>query len=126
MREAACSALAGKGHNTAAALMDSAQWTETPEGIRIEVAAKKVMLGLTINAEADKLIRAAVRPWLSSASEPVVWVPSEGGVAGARSAPRSAPSGSIDAQALAHPLVQQAQKLFGAEVRTVVDLRPKR
>jgi DNA polymerase-3 subunit gamma/tau len=34
-------------------------------------------------------------------------------------------AGSIQAVAMAHPLVQRAQEIFKAEVRSVVDLRQK-
>jgi DNA polymerase III subunit gamma/tau len=34
--------------------------------------------------------------------------------------------GSIQAKALENPLVQQAQELFQAEVRSVLDLREKK
>jgi DNA polymerase-3 subunit gamma/tau len=34
-------------------------------------------------------------------------------------------AGSIQEAALANPLVQRAQEIFKAEVRSVLDLRPK-
>jgi DNA polymerase-3 subunit gamma/tau len=37
--------------------------------------------------------------------------------------PRPARTGSVQAKALEHPMVQQAQKLFAAELQTVIDLR---
>ena len=37
--------------------------------------------------------------------------------------PRPARTGSVQAKALEHPMVQQAQKLFHAEIQTVIDLR---
>ena len=125
VRDAACAALEAAGHATAAALVAAGKWSETATGLRVEVAVKKVMLGLTMNAEADKIARAAIRPL--AGSRPIEWVPGEGGGTSEHRAPsRPAVSGSVQAAALEHPLVQQAQKLFGAEVRSVVDLRPKR
>ena len=38
---------------------------------------------------------------------------------------RKPASGSAQGRALSHPLVQQAQELFGAEVRSVMDLSEK-
>jgi DNA polymerase-3 subunit gamma/tau len=32
-------------------------------------------------------------------------------------------TGSVHAKALEHPMVQQAQKLFHADIQTVIDLR---
>ena len=125
MREAACTALEAAGLSTAATLLGAGAWTETPEMVRVEVAAKKTMLGLTMNAEAEKLVRTAVRPFSGEPPRPVQWFP--GGAAPAAAAPaRPALAGSMEALALENPLVQQAKQLFQAEVRSVVDLRGKR
>ncbi len=126
LREAACAALEAAGLNTAATLLGAAVWTETPEKVRVEVAAKKTMLGLTINAEADKLVRGAMRPFLGQPPRLVEWVPGEGGGVNAPPLSRPAAIGSVQALAMENPLVQQARELFGAEVRSVVDLRGKR
>ncbi len=125
MHEAACAALEAAGLTTAATLLGAGEWTETPEMVRVEVAAKKTMLGLTMNPEAEKLVRAAVRPFSGEPPRPIQWFP--GGAAPAAAAPaRPAQAGSIQALALENPLVQQAKQLFQAEVRSVVDLRGKR
>ena len=42
---------------------------------------------------------------------------------GAAKAPKAARTGSVQAKAMEHPMVQHAQKLFGAEIQTVIDLR---
>ena len=123
MREAACAALEAAGHTTAATLLGAGAWTETPQAVRVELAARKTMLGLTMNAEADKLARAAVRPFAGQPPRPVEWVPGDG--APAKTAARPAATGSVQARALENPLVQQARELFQAEVRSVVDLRSK-
>ena len=36
---------------------------------------------------------------------------------------RAAKTGSVQAKAMEHPIVQQAQRLFQAEIRNVIDLR---
>ena len=125
MRTAAVNALEAAGQATAATLLDAGEWTETPEGVRVAVAAKKVMLGLTMNAEAEKIVKAAVRPFAGQPPRPVVFVPGDGS-ASAKASQRPAPTGSVQALALENPLVQQAKELFGAEVRSVVDLGGKR
>ena len=43
--------------------------------------------------------------------------------AAAEKKPRAAKSGSAQAKAMEHPMVQQAQTLFNAEIRSVIDLR---
>ena len=126
-----CDALDQAGHNTAAALLANAIWSETETGaggaIRVEVSAKKTMLGLTMNAEADKICRETMRAALGH-PRPITFIPGEGGRAadsGSRTlAPeRPALAGSAQARAMDNPLVKQAQELFRAEVRSVLDLR---
>ncbi len=126
IRDAVCSALEVEGHNTAAALLSAGRWSVSAGEIRVEVAIKKMMLSLTMNAEADKICKGAMRA--IGAMQKLTVVPGENlGPAQPRAAaaPRPAAAGSIQAEALANPLVKQAQELFGAEVRSVLDLREK-
>jgi DNA polymerase-3 subunit gamma/tau len=75
-----------------------------------------------VNAAAEKIIRQELQR-LGAPSRFMV-VPGEG--AAQPSAPIAAPlAGSIQEAALANPLVQRAQEIFKAEVRSVVDLRQK-
>ena len=125
LRDAVCGALETQGHNTAAALLSSGQWAESADGIRVEVGIKKTMLGLTMNTEADKIMRAAARD--TGFTQKITVLPSaNGNTEITAQVPRAAPAGSIQAQALANPLVQQAQQLFNAEVRSILDIRDKR
>jgi DNA polymerase-3 subunit gamma/tau len=76
------------------------------------------MLPVVINPEAERIIRAALRDagvlklTLLPAAAPAV-----------AKKPRPARTGSVKSKALEHPMVQQAQKLFSAEVQSVIDLR---
>jgi DNA polymerase-3 subunit gamma/tau len=123
IREAVCAALDEKGHNTAAVLLDAGTWTLEGDTIRVEVGIKKTMLGLTMNMDAEKIAKNAMRT--VGASQKLVVVPGEGSTANVSAKPRTAASGSVQAAALENPLVQQAQELFGAEIRSVLDLRDK-
>ncbi len=61
-RDAVASALEANGHQTAAALLAAGRWTLDPDGaILAEVGIKKTMLTLTMNAEAWKIVREALR-----------------------------------------------------------------
>ena len=125
IRDAVTAALDAGGHNTAAVLLANGKWREKSGGIEVEVALRKTMLGLTMNAEAEKICRDALRS--IGVSQKITFVSGEGsGQAENSSRPKSAPSGSIQAAALDHPLVKQAQELFQAEVRSVLDLREKK
>jgi DNA polymerase-3 subunit gamma/tau len=114
-------ALDGNGHNTAAALLSAGIWKNESDGaIQVEVGVKKTMLSLTMNAEAWRITREALNS--IGASPKMIVMPGEGGSGTPATAPQPA-SGSIQAVALENPLVRQAQELFRAEVRSVLDLR---
>jgi DNA polymerase-3 subunit gamma/tau len=126
IREAVTSALENEGHHTAAALLSAGNWTESASAIQVEVAIKKTMLGLTMNAEAEKITRNALRA--GGFSQRFNVISSETGVKDGPPKPtaeRKPVSGGAQGRALSHPLVQQAQELFGAEVRSVMDLSEK-
>jgi DNA polymerase-3 subunit gamma/tau len=116
-------ALVAAGHNSAAQLLGASAWALDGASLRIEVpGVGKKMLGLIVNAAAEKIIRQELQRMGAPARFMVV--PGEG--AAQTSAPMAAPlAGSIQEAALAHPLVQRAREIFKAEVRSVVDLRQK-
>ncbi|HTW45854.1 MAG TPA: DNA polymerase III subunit gamma/tau [Acidobacteriaceae bacterium] len=126
IRDAVASALNATGHNTAAALLTNAKWAEKgANGIEVEVRTRKTMLNLTINAEAEKICRDALRS--IGVQRKLTFIPGEGAPSAENPAgPKLAPGGSIQSRALNHPLVRQAQELFKAEVRSVLDLREKK
>jgi DNA polymerase-3 subunit gamma/tau len=123
IRAAVCGVLAGGGHVSAGQLLGTGKWAIDGSSLRIEVAGMgKKMLALAVNAEAEKMIRQELQRL--GAPTRLLVVPGEGT---ARSSTPMAPpiAGSIQAVAMAHPLVQRAQEIFKAEVRSVVDLRQK-
>jgi DNA polymerase-3 subunit gamma/tau len=126
IRDAVTGALNSAGHNTAAVLLTNSRWSEKgASNLEVEVPARKTMLSLTINAEAEKICKDALRS--IHVKRKLQFIPGEGAPAAENStAPKVAPNGSIQARALDHPLVKQAQELFQAEVRSVLDLREKK
>jgi len=123
LRDAVAEALDEQGHNTAASLLAAGRWKLDEEGaIQVEVGVKKTMLGLTMNGEAWKIVREALRT--AGATQKMTVVPGESSEP-ASGAPRIRSHDSIEAVALGNPLVRQAQELFHAEVRSVLDLRDK-
>lgn len=123
MRDAVCAALDDAGHNTAATLLSAGNWTLSGDTIQVEVGIKKAMLGLTMNAEAEKICRSAMKQL--GPNQKLRFVPGEGAATTAAK-PRSAAIGSVQALAMENPLVRRAQELFRAEVRSVLDLRDKK
>ena len=128
LRDRICDALEANGHNTAAALLSSGAWSEADGKVRVEVGIKKMMLGLTMNAEAEKIVKTAARE--AGFAGTIAVVSAANGAEATNGAPppakRPSPAGSLQAEALAHPLVKRALELFDGEVRSVLDLREKK
>jgi DNA polymerase-3 subunit gamma/tau len=123
VRDAVTAALDEQGHNTAATMLGDGRWKLDQDGaIQVTVGMGKTMLGLTMNAEAWKIVGQALRD--AGATKKMTVVPGETNEP-ANSAPRVRSRDSIEAVALGNPLVRQAQELFHAEVRSVLDLREK-
>ncbi|WP_446742965.1 DNA polymerase III subunit gamma/tau [Silvibacterium acidisoli] len=123
VRDAVCQAFDAKGHQTASVLLNNGEWSQKGDTIEATVNIKKKMLELTFNAEAEKIGRETLRSLGISAK--LIFLPGEGlAQAGSRPA-KAAPQGSVQALAMDNPLVKQAQELFKAEVRSVLDLRGK-
>ncbi len=121
LRDVVTAALNEQGHNTAASLLGAGRWRLDEDGaIQVEVGVKKTMLGLTMNGEAWKIVREALRG--AGATQKMTVVPGEAADPTSASA-RVWSRDSIEAVALGNPLVRQAQELFHAEVRSVLDLR---
>ncbi|MGA8631540.1 MAG: DNA polymerase III subunit gamma/tau [Terracidiphilus sp.] len=122
MRDAVVAALAASGHSSASLLLGTATWKLEGSTLRIEVpGVKKKMLELTVNAAAEKIVRQELQRLGAPARFMVT--PGEGAAAKPLEAPVLA--GSVQEAALSDPMVKRAQEIFKAEVRSVVDLRPK-
>ena len=98
--------------------MDEAEWSSDGTTLKVQTGVSKTMLGVVVNAEAEKIIRAAI-----AGSGLKLSVLPGAAIAAAAKKPRAARAGSVQAKATEHPIVQQAQRLFDAEIRTVIDLR---
>ncbi len=122
LQRAAVEALTNaKGQDSAADALDDAEWTVNGNEVRVQTGVSKTMLPMVVNPEAEKIVKAALRDAGVGALK-LVLLPGSAAAATAKK-PRAAKSGSAQAKALEHPVVQQAQKLFQAEIRTVIDLR---
>jgi DNA polymerase-3 subunit gamma/tau len=121
LRDVVTAALNEQGHNTAASLLGDGSWRMDEDGaIQVVVGVKKTMLGLMMNGEAWKIVREALRG--AGATQKMTVVPGES-TEQANASPRVWSRDSIEGVALSNPLVRQAQELFHAEVRSVLDLR---
>jgi DNA polymerase-3 subunit gamma/tau len=122
-RDSVVAALVSKGHDTAAALLSAARWSQVAAGVvRAQTGVKNTLLGLAMTPAAVEIAHAALHA--EGIAAKLETVPGEA----PEHAPNPAPvvlSGSIHEVALGHPLVRQAQELFRAEVRSVLDLRER-
>jgi DNA polymerase-3 subunit gamma/tau len=126
LRHAIGTALVDAGHSSAAQMLGSSAWTLDGASLRIEVPGMgKKMLGLTVNAAAEKIIRQELKRLGGPARFLVVPGDPTNAAAPASAAVTAPLSGSIQEAALANPMVQRAKEIFQAEVRSVLDLRQK-
>jgi DNA polymerase-3 subunit gamma/tau len=100
--------------------MADAEWTVVENEIRVQTEVSKTMLPMVVNAEAEKLIKAALRDAGAGALKLVVL---PGVKAAGAPKKKVVKAGSAQAMAMEHPVVQRAQTLFNAEIQSVIDLR---
>lgn len=120
--ESLCTALENDGHNTASVLLRSGQWKQKGEALEVELPIKRMMLSLTMNAEAEKIVKNTLRSL--GVTQKISFLPGEAPT-GAVKPTAVAPTGSVQAMALDDPLVQKAKELFRGEIRSILDLRDK-
>ncbi len=108
------------GQTTASEALEDAVWTIEDNELRVQTEISKSMLSMVVNADAEKIVKAALRE-AGAGTLKLVLLPGTGSTAAKK--PRTAKTGSMQAKAMEHPIVQQAQRLFNAEIRSVVDLR---
>jgi DNA polymerase-3 subunit gamma/tau len=112
-------ALTAAKQTSAADHMADALWTIANSEATVQTELSPKMLPVVMNAEAEKIARAALR---TTGILKLTLLPGSPAPA-AEKKTRAPRSGSVQAKALEHPMVQQAQKLFQAEIQTVIDLR---
>ena len=117
-QRAAVEALGAQKQASAADAIGDAVFTLAESEARIQTELSKTMLPVVLNPEAEKILRAALR---EHGFGKVTLLPGAARAAAERK-PKVARSGSAQAKAMEHPMVQEAQKLFGAEIQTVIDL----
>ena len=121
LQAAAIIALQAARQTSAADALEDAAWTLIAGEARVQTQLSAMMLPTVINPEAEKLVRAALR---DHGILKLTLLPGEPAAAPSKK-PRSAKPGSAQSKAMEHPLVQQAQKLFDAEIQSVIDLSGK-
>ena len=119
MQTAVVQALESAGQRSAADVMGDSVWSVAYGEARVQSEVSKTMLPARVNAEAEKIAKLALRTFGITR---LVLLPGAASSSATAKRPRSAKSGSAEAKALAHPLVQKGRQLFEAEIQTVIDL----
>ncbi len=124
LQQAAVDALmAARSQTTAADAIVDSDLSLNGKTLTVQTQLSKTMLPMVINAEAEKIIRLAIQSILPGVT--ITLVPTTATAkASATKKPRAAASGSAQARAMEHPIVQEAQRLFNAEIRNIIDLTP--
>lgn len=122
LRETAGRALAAThSQDAAAGAIEEAEWVIGNGSIRIQTSLSPTMLPMMVNAEAEKIVRAALRE-AGAGGMTIEILPGKPRATDEAKRPQRERSGSAQAKAEQHPIVQQAQRLFHAEIRKVIDL----
>jgi DNA polymerase-3 subunit gamma/tau len=121
LQDAATNALAAAKQSSAADAIGDASFLLEGDQLRIQTALSKTMLPVVINPDAEKILRLAIRQ--AGGPTNIALVPSDPSKPTAAKASKAPRSGSAQAKAMEHPIVQRAQSLFQAEIRNVIDLR---
>ncbi len=113
---------AAPSQSSAADALADSTWTIAGPDLRVETTLSKMMLPMVINPDADRIARQTLRE-AGAAHLRLDLLPGRAATTSAApKKPRSPRSGTAQSKAEEHPIVQQAQRLFHAEIRKVIDL----
>ncbi len=123
LQNAAVEALAAtKGQQSASDKLADSTWTNTADTLNIQTTVSAAMLPLLLNADAQSILKHVLAQ--HNVKLRLNLLPGAANKA-APAKPKRAATGSVHELAAKHPIVQQAQQLFNAEIQTVIDLRDK-
>jgi DNA polymerase-3 subunit gamma/tau len=121
LQDAAIDALSNVKQSSAADAIGDATFLLDGDQLKIQTALSKTMLPVVVNPDAEKVLRLAIRQAGGPAN--IALVPSDPGKPTTAKTSKAPRTGSAQAKAMEHPIVQRAQSLFQAEIRNVIDLR---
>ena len=118
MQRAVVAALEMASQGTGAEAIGDAAWSLLQGEVRIQTEVSKTLLPIIINPVAEKILKETLR----SAGITQYVLLAATATAPSTKKPRAARAASAQAKAMEHPMVQQAQRLFDAEIQSVIDL----
>ena len=113
-----------KGQQSASEQLEDATLTLKGNTLEIHTTLSKTMLPVVLNADAERTLKTALRE-ANAGSLTLKLIPGAPSTTSAPKKPRPAASGSVAELAEKHPMVQEARRLFSAEISNVIDLREK-
>ena len=124
LQQEAVQALRSVGQGGAADALSDAKWTLDGSEVRVQTELSKTMLPVIVNPEAEKMVRGLLRERGGLRLTLLTGAAGGPGTAKKPKAARSgsAQAGSAQAKAAEHPMIAEAQRLFDAEIQTVIDL----
>ena len=125
LQHAFVSALAAtKGQQSASEQIEEAHLSLNGDTLEVHTTVSATMLPIVINADADRILKGVLREQNASGWK-LKLLPGAPAATPAAKAPRAAAAGSAAELAAKHPIVQEAQRLFSADISKVIDLRGK-
>ena len=119
-----CALAAVKGQQSASEQIEDSTLIRNGQTLEIHVPVSATILPLVINSDAERILQAALRSAASGALS-FKLIPAATAPGGKARKPRAAAPGSVAEMARNHPMVQEAQRLFSAEISNILDLREK-
>jgi DNA polymerase-3 subunit gamma/tau len=92
--------------------------------LELHTTLSATMLPVLLNADADRILKTVMRAQ-NAGTLKLKFIPGTPSASPAKKSARPAAEGSAADLAAKHPVVQQAQQLFSAEISRVIDLRGK-
>jgi DNA polymerase-3 subunit gamma/tau len=114
-----------KGQTSASEIIEDATFALNGSTLAIQTTLSKTMLPVVINADAEKILKIALRNANAGTLKLQLLPGAPAAANAAPKTPRAATSGSAAELAQKHPVVQQAIQLFSAEISNITDLREK-
>ncbi len=125
LQTALVSALAAvKGQQSASEQIEDSTLKRNGQSLEIHVPVSATMLPVVINSDAERILQAALRS-AAFGVRSFKLIPAASAPADKVRKPRPAAAGSVAEVARNHPMVQEAQRLFSAEISNILDLREK-
>jgi DNA polymerase-3 subunit gamma/tau len=124
LQSALVSALSAvKGQQSASEQIEESTLKVNGATLEIHTTLSKTMLPVVLNADAERILKGVLRERANLFALKIL--PGVAAVTAGPKKARVAASGSVAEMAEKHPMVQEARRLFEAEISNVIDLRDK-